>query len=93
MLCNTLNSDMYQKFETKYINLMYYCSIVIVLLDLRSGVNLIVVENFVHAFRKLSLSVGQTKQQVYVCVVFQKCLPSKFEFLAIFTQWREFFFK
>ena len=43
MLCNTLNSDMYQKFETKYINFMYYCSIVIVLLDLRTGVNLIVV--------------------------------------------------
>lgn len=75
MLCNTLNSDMYQKFETKYINLMYYCSIVIVLLDLRTGVNLIVVENFMHAFRKLSLSVGQTKQQVYVCVVFQNAYP------------------
>ena len=47
-----------QKFETKY---FYMVLVVVVLLDLKTGVNLIVVKNLVHAFRKYIVIVGQTE--------------------------------
>ena len=46
-----------QKFETKYFCVVL---VVVVLLDLKTGVNLIVVvKNLVHAFRKHFIIVGQ----------------------------------
>ena len=51
-----------QKFETKY---FYVVFTVVVLLDLKTGINLItVVKNLVHAFRKCIVIVDQTEQKV-----------------------------